>query len=117
MATRIAVVFYASTGHVHQLAEAVAAGAESTGAEVRLGTPTRFGNPTAQIKQFIDQAGPLWAKGLLADKAAVGQVDDAALTAARIQGERLATFAGRVWTRRAEDDVPADQAEAYGSRP
>jgi NAD(P)H dehydrogenase (quinone) len=216
MATRIAVIFYSSTGHVHQLAEALGEGAESTGAEVRLGlvpelapeaaiqanpawaqyreeraskipeatlddlewadgyalgTPTRFGNPTAQIKQFIDQAGPLWAKGLLADKAAtsftsamnphggtestilalnnvfyhwgavivapgytdqrlfaaggnpygsawtsgqqVGKIDDVALTAARIQGERLATFAGRVSTREAEDPVPADQARAY----
>ena len=33
------------------------------------GTPTRFGNPTAQLKQFIDTTGPLWLKGALADKA------------------------------------------------
>jgi NAD(P)H dehydrogenase (quinone) len=112
---RVAVIYYSSTGHVHQLATALAEGAESAGAEVRLrlvpelappevieaspawarfraevsaevpeasvndlewaegyafGTPTRFGNPSAQLKQFIDQAGPLWAKGVLADKAA-----------------------------------------------
>ncbi len=113
--SRIAVIYYSSTGHVHQLAMALAEGAEGAGAEVRLrlvpelapaeaieanpawarfraevagevpeatiddlewaegyalGTPTRFGNPSAQLKQFIDQAGPLWAKGALADKAA-----------------------------------------------
>lgn len=34
------------------------------------GTPTRFGLPAAQIKQFIDTTGPLWAQGKLQDKAA-----------------------------------------------
>jgi NAD(P)H dehydrogenase (quinone) len=112
---RVAVIYYSSTGHVHQLAKALAEGAESAGAEVRLrlvpelappevietnpewarfrrevaadvpeasiddldwaegyafGTPTRFGNPSAQLKQFIDQAGPLWSKGALSNKAA-----------------------------------------------
>lgn len=33
------------------------------------GTPTRFGGPAAQLKQFIDTTGPLWQKGALADKA------------------------------------------------
>lgn len=32
------------------------------------GTPTRFGTPAAQLKQFIDQAGGLWREGRLADK-------------------------------------------------
>ena len=32
------------------------------------GTPTRYGLPTAQLKQFIDTTGPLWAKGELANK-------------------------------------------------
>jgi NAD(P)H dehydrogenase (quinone) len=113
--SRIAVIYYSSTGHVHKLADAVAEGAAGAGAEVRLrrvaelapeevirsqdawhehhvasaetveeatlddlswaqgyafGTPTRFGNPSAQLKQFIDTAGPLWAAGDLADKAA-----------------------------------------------
>lgn len=36
------------------------------------GTPTRYGNVTAQLKQFIDQTGPLWAEGKLADKVAAG---------------------------------------------
>ena len=112
--TSIAVIYYSSTGNVHALAEAVATGAEETGAEVRLrraaelapaeaidsrpdwrahleataavplasledlrwadglafGTPTRFGNVSAQLKQFLDTAGPLWAEGVLADKPA-----------------------------------------------
>jgi NAD(P)H dehydrogenase (quinone) len=110
---RIAVIYYSSTGHVHKLARAVAAGAEQAGAEVRLrrarelapeevirsqnawhehylatkesvpeagledlewadgyafGTPTRFGNPAAQLKQFLDTTGPLWVQGKLSNK-------------------------------------------------
>lgn len=113
MTTKIAVIYYSSTGTVHALAGAVADGAASTGAEVRLrrvaelapqaaidanptwhahlesvsaavpeaglddlewadgyafGTPTRYGNPAAQLKQFIDQTGQLWQQGVMADK-------------------------------------------------
>ena len=32
------------------------------------GTPTRFGNPSAQLKEFIDRTGHLWFEGKLADK-------------------------------------------------
>jgi len=32
------------------------------------GTPTRFGNVSAQLKQFMDQAGRLWQEGKLADR-------------------------------------------------
>ncbi len=35
---------------------------------VAFGTPTRFGTPAAQLKQFIDQTGGLWQEGKLADK-------------------------------------------------
>jgi NAD(P)H dehydrogenase (quinone) len=112
MAVKVAVIYYSATGAVHALAQAVAEGAASAGAEVRLrrvaelapdsaieenprwrrhvdaaasiaqasvedlawadayafGTPTRFGAPSAQLKQFIDQAGGLWQEGSLADK-------------------------------------------------
>jgi NAD(P)H dehydrogenase (quinone) len=37
---------------------------------VAFGTPTRFGNVAAQLKQFIDRAGDLWQEGKLADKVA-----------------------------------------------
>jgi NAD(P)H dehydrogenase (quinone) len=35
---------------------------------VAFGSPTRFGNIAAQLKQFMDQAGELWQAGKLADK-------------------------------------------------
>ena len=109
---KILVAYYSSTGNVHALAEAVVAGAEKAGAEVRLrrvpelapteavngnsdwaahleatrhipevilddlrwadgvvfGTPTRFGLPSSQLKQFIDQTGGLWYNNELANK-------------------------------------------------
>ncbi|MCE0766440.1 NAD(P)H:quinone oxidoreductase [Pseudonocardia kujensis] len=37
---------------------------------VILGSPTRYGLPTAQLKQFIDTTGPLWAAGKLVNKVA-----------------------------------------------
>ena len=33
------------------------------------GTPTRYGNMSAQMKQFVDTTGSLWLKGELEDKA------------------------------------------------
>ncbi|MGK5555211.1 NAD(P)H:quinone oxidoreductase [Actinomadura kijaniata] len=35
---------------------------------ILFGAPTRFGLPAAQLKQFIDTAGGLWARGKLVDK-------------------------------------------------
>lgn len=35
---------------------------------IALGSPTRFGLPAGQLKEFIDSSGGLWAKGRLADK-------------------------------------------------
>jgi NAD(P)H dehydrogenase (quinone) len=39
---------------------------------VLFGTPTRFGNMAAQMRNFLDQTGGLWAKGALVGK--VGSV-------------------------------------------
>jgi len=36
------------------------------------GSPTRFGNISSQLKQFLDTTGGLWMQGLLADKPASG---------------------------------------------
>lgn len=116
MSAKVAVIYYSSTGNVHQLAKAIAEGAEKTGAEVRLrrvpelapdaaidsnpawrahvedtkdveiatlddlewadayalGSPTRFGNIAAQLKQFIDTTGGLWQRGVMVDKPATG---------------------------------------------
>jgi NAD(P)H dehydrogenase (quinone) len=112
----VAVIYYSATGNVHALAEALAEGAATEGADVRLrrvaelapaeaidsnpawrkhidatasvqvatlddirwaealafGSPTRFGNVSAQLKRFLDITGPLWAAGELADRAATG---------------------------------------------
>lgn len=35
-----------------------------------VGSPTRFGGPTGQLKSFLDTTGGLWAQGKLADKVA-----------------------------------------------
>src|SRR5947209_13398373 len=116
MSVKVQVIFYSMYGHVHRLAEAVAAGArEVEGAEVQLfqvpelvpaealersgaaaarkafahvpvanpnqladadalifGTPTRFGNMCAQMRNFLDQTGGLWVRGALINK--VGSV-------------------------------------------
>ncbi|MBC3841126.1 NAD(P)H dehydrogenase [Streptacidiphilus sp. 4-A2] len=44
---------------------------------VLLGSPTRFGNVSAQLKQFIDGLGALWTQGKLADKVYSGFVSSA----------------------------------------
>jgi NAD(P)H dehydrogenase (quinone) len=112
--SNIAVVYYSSTGNTYRVAQAVAEGAMSSGADVRVlraaelapadvidrvpawrahldetqgisvaspedlvwadgfifGTPTRFGLPAAQLKQFIDACSGPWSSGKLQDKAA-----------------------------------------------
>jgi NAD(P)H dehydrogenase (quinone) len=39
---------------------------------VIFGSPTRYGNVAAQLKQFFDTLGPQWAQGQLADKVYTG---------------------------------------------
>lgn len=51
--------------------EAVAEGLSEADALI-FGTPTRFGNMCAQMRNFLDQTGGLWAKGALIGK--VGSV-------------------------------------------
>ncbi|RNI22945.1 NAD(P)H:quinone oxidoreductase [Flexivirga caeni] len=43
------------------------------------GTPTRYGAPAAQLKQFIDSASSLWHEGKLADKPVTTFVSSAEL--------------------------------------
>ena len=110
--TKVAVVYYSSTGTVYELAKLIVEGAEKAGAEVRLlkvpelapeeaiatnagwvqhiaatqhipeatladldwadglifGSGTRYGLPSAQLKQFLDTTGPLWFQGKLTNK-------------------------------------------------
>lgn len=115
-AVKTAVIYYSSTGNVHQMAVRAATAAEQAGAEVRLrkvaetappeavgsneawaqhheetrenptatsedidwadvvlfGTPTRYGNVSAQLKNYLDALGGLWSQGRLADKVYAG---------------------------------------------
>ena len=112
MSTKVQVIFYSMYGHIHKMAEAVAAGArEVEGAQVDtyqvaelvpesvlermgakaarqvfahiplakveqlpetdaiiFGTPTRFGNMCAQMRNFLDQTGQLWLRCSLIGK-------------------------------------------------
>ncbi|GEP59733.1 NAD(P)H:quinone oxidoreductase [Reyranella soli] len=54
------------------------------------GTGTRYGNMTAQMKNFIDQTGPLWASGALVGK--VGSVFCSSATQHGGQESTLLTF-------------------------
>ncbi|GJE55685.1 NAD(P)H:quinone oxidoreductase [Methylobacterium thuringiense] len=51
------------------------------------GTPTRYGNMAAQMKNFIDQTGGLWAKGAL-----VGKVGSAFTSTASQHGGQETTL-------------------------
>jgi NAD(P)H dehydrogenase (quinone) len=54
------------------------------------GTPTRFGNMAAQMKNFLDQTGGLWAQGKLVGK--VGSVFTSSATQHGGQESTLLTF-------------------------
>ena len=54
------------------------------------GTPTRFGNMTAQMRNFLDQTGGLWAKGALVGK--VGSVFTSTATQHGGQETTILTF-------------------------
>lgn len=54
------------------------------------GTPTRFGNMTAQMRQFLDQTGGLWMKGALIGK--VGSVFTSSGTQHGGQESTILTF-------------------------
>eukprot|EP00741_Cyanophora_paradoxa_P017442 tig00020965_g16851.t1 len=110
---RVLVLFASFYGHVQRMAEAVAEGAQSAGAEVTIkrvpetlsdemlakmraldsrksmrdipvatvrdllefdaivfGSPARFGNVCAEMREFLDATGPLWVAGGLIGKVA-----------------------------------------------
>ncbi len=54
------------------------------------GTPTRYGLPSAQLKNFIDQTGGLWAKGALVNK--IGSSFTTAATAHGGQEQTILTL-------------------------
>ncbi|MCD0446063.1 NAD(P)H:quinone oxidoreductase [Glycomyces sp. A-F 0318] len=55
---------HGSTGHVQEATLDDLDWADA----VMWGSPTRYGLPTSQLKQFIDITGPLWQEGKLVDK-------------------------------------------------
>jgi NAD(P)H dehydrogenase (quinone) len=55
-----------------------------------IGTPTRYGNMTAQMKNFLDQTGALWATGALVGK--VGSVFTSSATQHGGQESTILTF-------------------------
>ena len=68
--TMDAASFKAAGGKAEQQA-AVATPAELADYDaIIVGTPTRFGNMSGQMRNFLDQTGGLWAKGALAGKVA-----------------------------------------------
>jgi len=68
--TMDAEIFKNAGGKTDQVA-AVATPAELAQYDaIIVGTPTRFGNMSAQMRTFFDQTGGLWAKGALAGKVA-----------------------------------------------
>lgn len=68
--TMDAEVFKNAGGKTEQAA-AVATPAELADYDaIIVGTPTRFGNMSGQMRNFFDQTGGLWAKGALAGKVA-----------------------------------------------
>lgn len=105
--SRVLVLYYSAYGHIEQMAEAVAEGARSAGADVDVkrvpelvpedvarssgyrvdqkapiakveelesydaiivGVGTRYGRMASQMANFLDQTGPLWARGALTGK-------------------------------------------------
>ena len=105
--TKVLVLYYSAYGHIETMAQAIAEGARTAGAEVTIkrvpelvpeeaarnagmkleqaaplatvdelpqydaiifGTPTRFGNMAAQMRNFLDQTGKHWISGALIGK-------------------------------------------------
>jgi NAD(P)H dehydrogenase (quinone) len=126
---KVLVLYYSSYGHMEQMANAAAEGAQQTGAEavvkrvpelvpeevarnahfkldqaapvatvdelpgydaIILGVPTRYGRMSAQMANFLDQTGGLWARGALHGK--VGSVMSS--TATQHGGQETTLFAG-----------------------
>lgn len=63
-------VFKAAGGKADQDAPVATPGELADYDAIIVGTPTRFGNMTGQMRTFFDQTGGLWAKGALAGKVA-----------------------------------------------
>ncbi|MBZ9934868.1 NAD(P)H:quinone oxidoreductase type IV [Mesorhizobium sp. BR1-1-16] len=130
--TKVLVLYYSAYGHIEKMAEAVAEGARSAGAEVDIkrvpelvpdelakasyykmdqaapiatpaelenydavivGSGTRYGTVTSQMRNFWDQTGALWAQGKL-----VGKVGSVFTSSATQHGGQESTILGFIPT-------------------
>ncbi|MEX0739908.1 MAG: NAD(P)H:quinone oxidoreductase [Pseudohongiella sp.] len=62
--------FKAAGGKTEQAADVASPAELGDYDAIILGVPTRFGNMSGQMRNFLDQTGGLWAKGALAGKVA-----------------------------------------------
>ena len=62
--------FKAAGGKMEQVAPVASPSELADYDAIIIGTPTRFGNMSAQMRNFLDQTGGLWAKGALIGKVA-----------------------------------------------
>ncbi|SHE69985.1 NAD(P)H dehydrogenase (quinone) [Kaistia soli DSM 19436] len=130
--TKVLVLYYSAYGHIEKMAEAVAEGVRSAGAEVDIkrvpelvsdevakasyykldqaapiatpaelenydaiivGSGTRYGTVTSQMRNFWDQTGGLWAQGKL-----VGKVGSVFTSSATQHGGQESTILGFIPT-------------------
>ena len=108
--------------HVRDSADVVEAGIDDIAwaDAVLFGTPTRFGNPSGQLKSFIDSAGVLWRQGALADK-----VYSAFTASGTVHGGQESTilalsnvfyhWGGIIVPPGYTDPVPAQRGNPYGT--
>jgi len=76
--TTILIVYYSKHGNTAKMAKLIARGVASIPKSndlnncdgLILGSPARFGNMAAPLKQFIDETGLQWFSGTLIDKPA-----------------------------------------------
>ncbi|KVU78643.1 flavodoxin family protein [Burkholderia ubonensis] len=107
--SNIVIVYHSGYGHTKKLAEAVHAGAQDTGAQVRLvavgdlddagwaaldaadaivfGAPTYMGGPSAQFKTFADATSKAWFTQQWKDKIAAGFTNSATMN-----GDKFSTI-------------------------
>jgi len=87
---------------------------------VLFGSPTRFGNVSAQLKQFMDTLGGLWAEGRLADKVYSGFVSSATAhggqeTTLQALYTSVHHFGGIVVAPGFTDPIKFDDGNPYGT--
>jgi NAD(P)H dehydrogenase (quinone) len=133
----ICVVFHSATGHTAAQAHAVAKGAESAGASVKLvpveqanefrddlngadgiifGSPTFFGSLSGQFKIFLDSTSDVWLKQGWKDKIAAGFTNSSCHSGDKLNSlVQLVIFAaqhGMVWIG---SDTPSGNNHSGGS--